>query len=739
MADEDPLSLADFLEHSLADDTISGEAFLAGAVRYQELKDFLEKHPEVAPKLLSPDTNEARRLIQEICDNPGAILGVEGPVERGVLANRLPVASDDTFELSRWAITKSAIAKRREKTAGKVKRFFDILEEKKLYGSPDETKAARKELDKPIDSQSLKEIHAETRRRILARVEAAKQTEAALAIDEALSQTGLDQDFAEESRVVQATTQTMLENPDVNPEIVLEAIETGRSNERAADLARMATVIDQSRGTKEGLDSFGRATTSIITEVFPGLTNMPAAFSNAWDTAVGTGARADQFVDKMAARLGDNVDKEALGKAIQNVNRQASQYRRGGGLGNVFRTPQATTEDVEDYTEALWSKYPGADVNVQEFFLAKAHKDHHLHFHFEPGGSPLDWILSWGAKKEAGAVLHGAAAAGSRAAFQKGALAFLSKFLPARLAAFLAPGIGTIVFIVWTAFDYLKNGFGKFLSAAGTGGIAGLGAVGKGLSEYVRSVGGGNYKDPFLTNYFLGGTTLIISLAFAIPFLATWGTTQVRRGSLVSQQGGKGIGEGTPTDCNATPTAPVCSFKPCVGDCKWPTDGRITQGPRPSCGSHNSGKDENGIDIASSGNPTVYAMVDGTVTEVNTSCEDNSGTADENDPANDCGGGYGNYVKVSGKASNGGTYTIIFAHMLRNIPVSVGDPVTPTTPVGKMDQTGYSTGSHLHFGVLSGGSVLDLVPDNDPVSKAEVDGCNSSCTKACPTEEVSSG
>lgn len=198
-------------------------------------------------------------------------------------------------------------------------------------------------------------------------------------------------------------------------------------------------------------------------------------------------------------------------------------------------------------------------------------------------------------------------------------------------------------------------------------------------------------------------------------------------------------GPGSSVDCKKNPTNPLCSFKSCTGDCRWPTSGYITQGPNVTCSksSHNGGSDANGVDIATVGSPNtaVYAIDGGTIVAVSTGCADNSGAL-----GNSCGGGWGNYVTIN--HTNG--YRIIYAHLKSavNPAIKVGASISARDQIGWMDQTGNSSGQHLHFGVVSGGNVLDVLPDT-PVNKSDILGCNSTSAQCiatgngCPATPVS--
>ncbi|MBN2387274.1 MAG: M23 family metallopeptidase [Anaerolineales bacterium] len=64
--------------------------------------------------------------------------------------------------------------------------------------------------------------------------------------------------------------------------------------------------------------------------------------------------------------------------------------------------------------------------------------------------------------------------------------------------------------------------------------------------------------------------------------------------------------------------------------------------------------------------------------------------------------GYGTHIRIEHK----GGYLSIYAHLL-NYSVSAGDTVTAGQVIGKSDNTGNSTGPHLHFEVRLGGRPID--------------------------------
>lgn len=148
-------------------------------------------------------------------------------------------------------------------------------------------------------------------------------------------------------------------------------------------------------------------------------------------------------------------------------------------------------------------------------------------------------------------------------------------------------------------------------------------------------------------------------------------------------------------DCENNPTDPLCSMTACdpsKQDCRWPTSGTITQGPFTSCGGTHAYA--NAIDIGASNGTNVYATIHGRVTEVFTGCPDYIGT-----PNDSCGGLLGNHVVITGISPY--DYTLKFGHLLStSIHVLEGQEVFPNDVIGEVDNSGSSSGSHLHFSFI---------------------------------------
>lgn len=127
-----------------------------------------------------------------------------------------------------------------------------------------------------------------------------------------------------------------------------------------------------------------------------------------------------------------------------------------------------------------------------------------------------------------------------------------------------------------------------------------------------------------------------------------------------------------------------------------------------------------GIDIGNAGNgPGVLNIIAVKAGEVIYPVKDSQTTYSDNGYyGNPDGGGFGNYVKIK---HSDGTYTV-YAHLAQNsITVRAGDVVDQGQVIGKMGNSGSSTGTHLHFEVRIGSDSnasrvypLDYVDPNNP-------------------------
>lgn len=143
------------------------------------------------------------------------------------------------------------------------------------------------------------------------------------------------------------------------------------------------------------------------------------------------------------------------------------------------------------------------------------------------------------------------------------------------------------------------------------------------------------------------------------------------------------------------------------GELKWPCPNytRITSyfGNRESPGGGVGSRNHKGIDLGAPHGASILAAESGTVITVSNTCRhDYPKTASTKCS---CGGGYGNYVMVD----HGGGMVTLYAHCA-TINVSKGQKVSKGQQIAGVGCTGYSTGNHLHFGVLLRGTYVNPLP-----------------------------
>ena len=120
---------------------------------------------------------------------------------------------------------------------------------------------------------------------------------------------------------------------------------------------------------------------------------------------------------------------------------------------------------------------------------------------------------------------------------------------------------------------------------------------------------------------------------------------------------------------------------------KWPcpSSGRITSGfggrKSPTKGASSN---HQGIDISASTGASIVAAADGTVVIATYSYS------------------AGNYIMID----HGGGVSTVYMHCSQLL-ASQGQKVKKGQTIARVGSTGYSTGSHLHFGVRSGGSYVN--------------------------------
>jgi|GEM_PF-717951 len=425
---------------------------------------------------------------------------------------------------------------------------------------------------------------------------------------------------------------------------------------------------------------------------------------------------AQQFTD----RLGETFVKSALFTHVaQDLTRQLAEKPRGGQVrtvfddffGSVFRGPlspalaQGSQDRVLDYFE-----------------LARANAAAPRGRTFLPSG-PFPWSVFQ--------IFEPFPVRAGREALERGS-GRAGRFFPS-VGMF---GLGALSSLISRASTSFVDRITSFFFSSPT--------IGRQMAASRRAAA---IPTPFTEDMptmvaLVVVITILLFFVLPTPFNIVQNSHSSKVSALFSSlRNIRGLFPGTDVDCTANPNDPLCTFKSCP-TCSWPTSGYITQGPDVKCDtrtSHYEGNDKNGVDIGnSSGNVPVYAIDGGTVAYIYNGCGE--GALGDN-----CGGaysGYGNNIVI--RFDNG--YTAMYGHLNKafNPAVRVGARVEKGTQIAWMNNTGNSSGQHLHFGVLSGGRVLDILPDS-PLSKAAIDGCvaswlSESCKnagKSCPAGTVS--
>ncbi len=144
------------------------------------------------------------------------------------------------------------------------------------------------------------------------------------------------------------------------------------------------------------------------------------------------------------------------------------------------------------------------------------------------------------------------------------------------------------------------------------------------------------------------------------------------------------------------------------GKLRWPCPGysRISSrfGYRGSAATGGVGSSNHkGIDMAAPHGTAILAAESGAVISVSNNCTHDYAKTYKTRCS--CGGGYGNYIMIS----HGNGLVTLYAHC-SSISVKVGQTVKIGDQIGAVGTTGYSTGNHLHFGVLLNGNYVDPAP-----------------------------
>lgn len=133
------------------------------------------------------------------------------------------------------------------------------------------------------------------------------------------------------------------------------------------------------------------------------------------------------------------------------------------------------------------------------------------------------------------------------------------------------------------------------------------------------------------------------------------------------------------------------------GKLQNPTPGNMRGTPFDPAGAIR-GRPHNGIDTAGD-DYRILAAESGTVTDIETGCREGDRS---------CGGGFGNLIEITHDGQWAG-YKTLYAH-LASVNVTKGQKVQKGQVIGRMGNTGFSFGDHLHYEVSRNGTRIDPEP-----------------------------
>lgn len=762
------LALAEKLFSDPSASDYSASMFVEDLFKYPEGKAYLTKHVEIVNAILTASTREeAVAIAKNIAENPYALLKNEHPEtphtrDEQTEANKLLGASGrDTAQFSTPIEDfQPSLLKKKQAAVEKQKKYISDLVKK--YGQnlrQGQRDSILKELATPPKASALDAAHAEYTQRIRDSAALSKDAQARAVAEEILAnERGIVEAASSINQKTERVVKEYLEHPDSPPELI-EAIAVKTFTSATLE---QEGVIREARIRYTASLPESQTENVSLSQAYPEYKsekNKEAVINHAFSTRVASVVH-EKNIEKVVKKAGEiGIESETMHVALKRAKEEAIQ--RSGGETHfevgMFTSaphspPPAPDKDTEDYLIGLISHDATATPSPHGLFRSIAHANDPVQFNFHFAELLNSWTLRAG-KQTTERITTGSA---SGAAIKKLGTQFLLKlgFGPTSKVVLLFSGwVGWAIYGVTVVFPgifkSIGSGASRVVGGVASGGFSSVRAATGAISDAVQSALGTKYEDPLAASGWLFAFVLALSPVLIIIFL-TLGLFQMTRAQFFPVGVGGGPPDGTSDqhgvviDCAVDTTNPQCVFTPCVGDCRWPTSGVITQGPHTetTCGgnvpasSHDAGTAANGIDFGGlGGSPPVYSPRSGTITQVENSCTDNSGFI-----GSTCGGGYGNFVKIQ---SDDG-YLMMFGHLSSAINITDEDALKPGVQVkagsqiGWMDQTGNSTGSHLHFGVLSGQSVLDLIPADDPGHTPEqIRGCLASCGKPCPGGTVS--
>lgn len=435
-----------------------------------------------------------------------------------------------------------------------------------------------------------------------------------------------------------------------------------------------------------------------------------------------------EAVDVITKRAGGAL-APALSTIIQQGNKQWGGIskeplgRVGSLVGEVINPPLGRTFTNVVELEALNRSLPSENkilpdktgaflASPQEVFLLASYiwKPEGVWFESRKGEGPLEpavWIVRWAADGAFGKIVGRAVK--SEAA--RGLFGKILGFFGVRLGAKAAAGV---------AGEGLKRGAAALLTKLGLSALAGIFTGGTSLlAQAVLWVGskvlGGLWRAGawffsarWLTSLLGFGAApgkpkqwyeqdwvlivVIIGIAVFIPLFGAMMQITTQNAALVTSYEASALAAGGPyTEAFPGYEGPLPSGPTSVSTCAVDHK-NLTQKPFDS-GGIGTHKNTCAYDFNAPWMSPVFATHDGCVAFVRTEMKNNKKER----------GSYGNYVLLAGVDSRGKPFFSRYAHLAQNTSfhLSVGACVGAGSLLGNVDNTGNSTGTHLHLEFLN--------------------------------------
>jgi len=527
---------------------------------------------------------------------------------------------------------------------------------------------------------------------------------------------------------IQETATTNI-NLDISPTVFSQAI--GRVASQPISTSPSAqptstnpyvTPVSQQFFTSIASTSFQKALApiaDIVTSIFPKETQdriYASVMSKSW-FSTSDGNKANAF-------------QSGLGAVFTSPQIDALIQRGNATFSSSKGSPSLTSAPVNFATDVFSTIFsaPVSEVYIQaaagnpQFFQNQTNVNtiQSQQLYMALMGQGGNAFADWAGKKGASYVAN---KAGSKVV-QKGASLVAGKTIGATiggfLGTFLGPGLGTVIgtFIGSVVVDKL---FG-LLKTAATGIFTFI------PNFFNKIMSGDDVRDGgFWGALGFVGIIIIFFVFIPLPISQTFMQFNQLSTALVPKEFDI-VGEGVNVNCSrdpmhpdclnppvsfclTNPTAPVCAITSCVktatNPCVWPVSGsgaHVTQLP---FGSYSHSK-ANAVDFGAPMQTPIYSVTGGVIYKIVNVDADGSmrGTAADQ--------GYGNYVIVKTPENK----LLIYAHMsfdsmndLSN-PLTINATVEPNQIIGRVDDTGNSSGPHLHFGYVHPGGSADPNEEN---------------------------